>query len=371
MSRRRNSWIAGSACIVFILAACSSGSGGSKSSTSAAGSASATAQGLTASGAPGNYAGTTIVYATPGPGAYTDAEVAAYVKPFEDLTGVKVVLTTQDTAKLTAMVKAGNVSWDVTDSTPFFDRMHCGEIVQPMNLSGVNGAFADGAISSCGRPSIISGSLFMYNSKTYTSNPPSTLADFFNAKKYPGTRVMPDQSYSGYFEDALLADGVAIDKLYPLDTARALKVFAQIKSDSKVTPTGSQEQQLMLNNQADLAIVPSTRAFSVLTAGGTNWKIMPTPVGLLPNEWAIPKGSPHADIAAQFIKFASQPAQQEKFAQTVGGLSPANTAVKPTYTGLSAQVNPLQFTPQFSVNVDYWSKNYDTLIKLFETWSTS
>lgn len=361
MSRLRMCWLMCCACAVMAIAACSGSGGGGSSS----------AQPLSASGSPGNYKGVTLVYATPGPGAYQDAEVAAYVKPFEDLTGAKVVLTTESTVKLTAMVKAGNVSWDVTDSTPFFDGMHCGDIVQPMNLTGIDGTFAPGSIASCSRPAIVSGMLFMYNSTTYKTNPPSTLADFFDPKKYPGTRVMPDQPYGGFFEDALLADGVSINDLYPLDATRALRVFDKITGDSKVTPTGSQEQQLMLNNQADLAIVPSTRAYSVLKAGGTNWKIMSVPIGLLMNTYAIPKGAPHAEAAAQFIKFASQPAQQQKFAELVGGLSPANTSVKPTYTGLSAQVNPLKFEPQFTVNSEYWSKNYDSLIKQFETWGSS
>jgi putative spermidine/putrescine transport system substrate-binding protein len=313
----------------------------------------------------------TLVYATPGPGAYQDAEVGSYVKPFEQLTGAKVVLTEEDTAKLTAMVKAGNVSWDVTDSAPSFDRMHCNEIVQPINISGVSGAFPEGTISTCGRPSVVTGMILMYNDKTYKTNPPSTIADFFDPQKYPGNRVMPDEAYGGYFEYALLADGVSVQDLYPLDTTRALTQFDKIKSDSKVTPTGSQEQQLMLNDQADLAIVPSTRAYSVINAGGSNWKIMKTPMALFTNEWAIPKGAPHLAAAEAFIKFASQPAQQQKFAELVGGLAPANTSVKPTYTGLAAQVDPLAFSPAFTVSEDYWSKNYDHLINLFEEWSTS
>ncbi|MQA95884.1 MAG: hypothetical protein GEV11_14990 [Streptosporangiales bacterium] len=37
---------------------------------------------------------------------------------------------------------------------------------------------------------------------------------------------------TGTYEAALLADGVPADKLYPLDTQRALKVYDRIKNDA-------------------------------------------------------------------------------------------------------------------------------------------
>jgi putative spermidine/putrescine transport system substrate-binding protein len=341
----------------FLLCACGSSGGGNSSSATSV----------------NQDKGVTLVYATPGPGAFQDAEVNAWVKPFEAKTGVKFILTEEDTAKLTAMVKAGNVSWSVTDSTPFFDSQNCGTIVEKINLTGVSGSFTPGSHSSCGSPQIYTSMMLMYNSKTYKSNPPTTWADFFNPKKYPGIRVMPDESYGGYFEIALTAAGVPKDKLYPLNTNLALKEFDKIKGSSKVTPTGSLEQQLMLNNQADLAIVPSTRAYSVLKAGGTYWKIAPAPTpGFLGvNEFAIPKGAPHADIAQQFVRFAAEPAQQTKMAELVGGTEPTNKAAKkPALTGLAATVSPAAY-PSITVNTQYWSQNYSRLTALFENWSTS
>jgi putative spermidine/putrescine transport system substrate-binding protein len=339
---------------LLTLCACGSSGGGAKASSS-------------------SDSGVTLVYATPGPGAYQNAEVSAWVEPFEKKTGVKFTLTVEDPAKLTAMVQAGDVSLDVTDSTPYFDGQNCGTIVQKISLSGVAGSFRPGSYSQCGGPQLYTAMMLMYNSKTYKSNPPTTWADFFDPAKYPGIRVMPDEPYGGYFEIALTAAGVPPSKLYPLNTSLALKEFDKIKSDSKVTPTGSEEQQLMLNNQADLAIVPSTRAYSVLKAGGGFWKVAPapTPNFVAMNEFAIPKGAPHAAIAEQFIKFALQPAQQTRMAELVGGTVPANTAAaKPAITGLAEVVDPAKY-PSIAINSTYWTKNYNNLITLFENWSTS
>jgi putative spermidine/putrescine transport system substrate-binding protein len=343
----------------LVLCACSSGSSSSTSTTNTSSA--------------GKYSGVTLVYATPGPGAYQNAEVNAWVKPFEKLTGVKFVLTEEDPAKLEAMVQAGDVSWNVTDSTPFFDTTNCGTIVQKINLSGVAGSFTPGSYSSCGAPQLYTAMMLMYNSKTYKSNPPTTWADFFDPTKYPGIRIMPDESYGGYFEMAETAAGVPASQLYPINTSLALKEFDKIKSDSKVTPTGSEEQQLMLNNQADLAIVPSTRAYSILNAGGSFWKIAPapTPNFLGMNEFAIPKGAPDAAIAEQFVRFAVEPAQQTKMAELVGGTVPANKAAQaPHLSGLAAYVNPAAY-PSISLNTTYWEQNYTHLITLFEDWATS
>lgn len=347
----------GTAAATAILAACGS-SGGSGSSQS---------------GSANSDSGVTLVYATPGPGAYQDAEVNAWVKPFEKMTGVKFVLTVENDAKLSAMVQAGSVSWNVTDSDPYFDTQNCGTTVQKISMTGVGGSFTPGSYSSCGAPQLYSAMMLMYNTKTFKSNPPTTWADFFNPQKYPGTRVMPDEPYGGFFEAAETAAGVAPSKLYPINTAQALGEFNKIKSDSKVTPTGSEEQQLMLNNQADLAIVPSTRAYSILKAGGGFWKIAPAPtpnfIGI--NEFAIPKGAANANIAEQFVRFAAQPAQQTKMAELVGGLLPANkSAATPKLTGLAAYVYPGKY-PSIPVNSKYWAQNDSRLTTLFETWATS
>ena len=127
----------------------------------------------------------------------------------------------------------------------------------------------------------------------------------------------------------------------------------------------------MLNNQADLAIVPSTRAYSVLTSGGSYWKVAGAVNFLGMNEFAIPKGAPHPNVAEAFVRFAAQPAQQTKMADYVGGVVPANKAAKaPTLTGVAKTVNPDEY-PTSPVNTQYWSAHYNQLATLFNNFATS
>src|SRR5438309_6091061 len=47
---------------------------------------------------------------------------------------------------------------------------------------------------------------------------PTTWAEFWDAKKFPGPRTLRAGVYgTGAYEEALLADGVPMDKLYPMD----------------------------------------------------------------------------------------------------------------------------------------------------------
>uniref|UniRef100_UPI0013CF8107 extracellular solute-binding protein n=1 Tax=Klebsiella pneumoniae TaxID=573 RepID=UPI0013CF8107 len=71
-----------------------------------------------------------------------------------------------------------------------------------------------------------------------------TLADFFDLKKYPGRRMMRKDSQA-MLELCLLADGVPIDKLYPLDTRRAFAKLATIKKEVLYWNSGAESQSLM------------------------------------------------------------------------------------------------------------------------------
>jgi putative spermidine/putrescine transport system substrate-binding protein len=212
----------------------------------------------------------------------------------------------------------------------------------------------------------------MYNSKAYHTNPPTSLADFFDPKRYPGKRVVLGDPTAGLLEAALLGVGVNQSRLYPLDIKRALSVYDRIKPDLTISPTNGAEQQAMVGNQADMALVVSSRAYTVLKAGGTFWR----PVwDKLPVGWdtlVIPKGSPHSDLATQFIKFASQPVQSADFASTAG-LGAANTSA-------AVKLNPLQqevdaFSAAHKPNLVYldgewWTANLDKVVTAWTNWTT-
>jgi len=88
---------------------------------------------------------------------------------------------------------------------------------------------------------------------------PANWADFFNTKDFPGKRTIPDYpQYAIAF--ALLADGVPMDKLFPLDVDRALKKLLSIRKDISILwKAGAQPPQLLKDKEVQYAITWSGR----------------------------------------------------------------------------------------------------------------
>ena len=79
---------------------------------------------------------------------------------------------------------------------------------------------------------------------------PQNWVDFWDAKKFPGPRTLRDSPVDN-LEFALMADGVAPDKLYPLDIDRAFKKLDAIKPHISVWwKTGAQSAQLLVDKEA-------------------------------------------------------------------------------------------------------------------------
>ncbi|MFD5388497.1 extracellular solute-binding protein [Streptomyces sp. NPDC127074] len=315
-----------------------------------------------------------LVFVSYGKGAYQDGQQQAWLKSFEARTGTKIVIDgPSDNAKLKAMVKSGKVTWDVMDTDAFTARENCGTLFEKIDMGELANDFPPGTLSECGVPDAMFGLILMYNEKTYGDHPPTRLADFFDAKAFPGKRLI----YSGdpgvgTLEAGLLADGVAPKDLYPLDVHRALGVYDRIKPDLTLAQTYGQQQQSMVGNQADMALVVSARAYSALAAGGTSWKPVWDRVPVTWDVLTIPKGSPHKKRAQELIKFASQPKQSAKFA-ALAGAGPANTAAKPALNKLQRQVDVFgeaHKNTQVVIDGQWWTENRATVVNAWTKWMT-
>lgn len=327
---------------------------------------------LTACGIGGTGSGTSLTFVSYGKGAYQDGQEQGWLRPFEDSADAAVRIDgPSDNAKLRAMVEAGRVTWDVVDTDAFLPREFCGKLVEPIDVGDMKDAFPPGTLSECGVPAAFFGLLFMYNEKTYGSKPPTGLADFFDRKKFPGKRVVYGKDPAiGVLEAALLADGVPKNRLYPMDVDRALNVYGRVRSDLTFAQTYGQQQQLMVDDQADMTLVVSARAYSVLKAGGTQWKPVWDTVPVSWDALVIPKGSPNKELGEKLIRFASRPEQAAAFAR-ISAAGPANVAAKPRLDALQQQVDA--FGPKHAdrlvySDADWWAKNHSRVVDRWSKW---
>ncbi|KAF0232101.1 MAG: extracellular solute-binding protein family [Beijerinckiaceae bacterium] len=199
--------------------------------------------------------------------------------------------------------------------------------------------------------------------------PPKSWADFFDTAKIPGRRAMR-RSPVDSMEQALLGDGVAGDRLFPLDFDRAYKRLDAMKKNVAVWWTsGAQSTQLLQSGEVDLCPTWNGRAQAAVNSGA--------PVAIMWDQalwqsegWAILKGTPNADLCREFIKFALAPERQAIFAKATGygptlpaainSIDPAVAKTLPTF--------PANRASAILVDVDFWTKNRDLAAERFNKW---
>ena len=109
-----------------------------------------------------------------------------------------------------------------------------------------------------------------FNTTVYpVGKEPKNWAEFWDIKAFPGTRTLADiASGAPNLEIALIADGVAMDKVYPIDIERAFKSLTRIKpAVPKFWDTGALAAQMLADKEAAMGVIWSTRV-QVAADGG-------------------------------------------------------------------------------------------------------
>lgn len=291
-----------------------------------------------------------VVIATTG-GAYDAALRKYWFDPFTEKTGIKVVsvaaTNAEMRAKATAMVKTGNVTWDLYPD---------GEIQAG---SQAHRAIAEDLSAFCetfkGRPELVgdaclgsgarlfsTATLLVYKSDGFSGTAPASWADMWDTRRFPGGRAFPN------FDDpwrvmaaALLADGVTKDKLFPLDVDRALAKLEAIRSDISVWwKTGDQSVQGFRNGDYSLGQIWLTRANALKAEGRPiGWSTQAS--FLVGDRLTVIKGAPNRENALKLIAFwLENPQAQARVCEellctppssaAIAAMSPAARAAQPT-----------------------------------------
>ena len=200
-------------------------------------------------------------------GAYQEAQTKAILDPAAKLLNITI---NQDSIPdaypaIKAQAATGKPIWDVID-TPTSNCLRAGKegLVEKLDFSKLPNAAAMPAKYRTPYSAAYEfySSVIGYNQKTL-KKVPKNWADFWNVKDFPGTRALRNDPQTT-LEAALLADGVARDKLYPLDVDRAFKKLQQIKPHIAVWWTsGGQSAQLLHDGEVDMEMIWNGRASAV------------------------------------------------------------------------------------------------------------
>ena len=254
-------------------------------------------------------------------GAYQEAQRKAYFEPFTKATGIKIIEATgPDPAKIKAMVQAGNVEWDVVDLSHATLMVLAEQDLLTAVDYGQFDAATRRAIPAELMPRYGVGnetwSVVMAWRSDRLKQGPQSWAEFWDTTKFPGKRAFFDSSFTApIIELALLADGVAPDKIYPVDMERGFKSLSRLRPHViKWTGSSSGMQQMLTDGEADLVIIANGR-IEALQQGKVPHGFSFGQQMILSSYWAVPKGSKHTAEAMRFLAFASQAEHQANFAK--------------------------------------------------------
>jgi putative spermidine/putrescine transport system substrate-binding protein len=318
------------------------------------------------------YAADQLVVRDPG-GPWTPAATKAFYEPFRKETGVEIVpvaATHEPIAQVKAMVDAKAYTWNAAILT-----MQNQDLLGPTNyLEELDNAGGDvSELIPEAKTKWIMGvdvysTVFAYRSDTM-KNPPQSWADFFDAAKFPGRRCMRKYPVDS-LEQALLADGVPGDKLYPLDPDRAFKKLGTIKKDVAVWWTGAaQTSQLLKTGEIDLVATWNARAQAAIDDGAPA-KIVWNQALYNIEGWTIPKGAPKQDITRKFIRFCANADRQAEYAKHIA-YGPTNPGAYKTISPERAELLPTapsHFKQMIFQNTKYWGPNQEKLTERFNEW---
>lgn len=307
-------------------------------------------------------------------GGFQDGQEKAFVDPFAKATGAEVQTDSPtDPAKIQAQVDSDNLLWDVVDSGADDVAASCGTLFEPLDYSIIDASKLPELTPKheCYVPSLGYAYGLFYDADVYKDNPPDGWEDFFNTEEFPGRRALDGRPtpQTGTLEAALLADGVAPDDLYPLDTDRALETYDKVKDDLIYWETGAQQTQMAEAGEADMVFGWSGRIFEA-NQNGANFVPVWNEGFAVYDVFAVLKGSPNKNAAMAFINYTLGAEQQAKMSELTS-YSPVNVDSEPKLDPTAQEFNitrPEVLDQLVPLDVQYWADNQEPITDAWSAW---
>jgi putative spermidine/putrescine transport system substrate-binding protein len=314
-------------------------------------------------------------------GSYGAAQDAALFTDAAKNSGIEIIRESGASMSKTCLqVESGSVTWDlvVTGSGGAASAAEKG-CLEKIDLSVVDvsdfypNTYTDYCIGSD-----VFGTVMAWNTDKYgmpgTPGAPNSWADFWDVKKFPGTRAYRANNVDGALEPALMADGVPADKVYEVLSTRAgmeraVNKIRELKPHIAVFwGSGAQQAQLMKDAEVDMTTGWNGRFDNAAKDGAK--------VGYTFNQalldydcFAMPKGAPNKKVAMQFLAEISKPEYQANlpFHITYG---PTNKKAYEITTAPKELIEALPSHPKnvpmmLPINLDWYSKHRTEALELY------
>ncbi|MGR3563409.1 MAG: ABC transporter substrate-binding protein [Heliomarina sp.] len=302
-------------------------------------------------------------------GTAKDVLEEVLAETYTDETGIPVVIdgSGPSAGKIRAMVESGAVVWDLCDSgAGSAIILEQQGVTQPIDYSIVDKSkVLEGTAYNNGVGNYIYSYVLATNPKMLGGNVPQNWADVWNTKDFPGMRTFR-KSVRGMLESATMAQGIAPEEVYAvLDTedgiAAAIAKFRELRENIIVWGSGSDSQNLFLQEEVAIGNIWSTRAhllkdqmdegsFQVTFNGGV----------MAPGIWVVPKDNPAGtEEVMKFIAHAQKPELQVKWLELLGSgpINPAAASMVPAELEKWNPTSPENLATQILYNDEWYAKH--------------
>lgn len=309
-------------------------------------------------------------------GSFQEAQRKAYFKTFERETGIRVKEASYsgEYGKIKAMVETEQVSWDVVDAeTPLLLRASRDGMLELIDYDVVDTTkLLPDAIHPYGVATDFFSTVLAYSTKVYSqdSDAPKSWEDFWDVKTFPGPRALRRDPRST-LEIALMADGVPMHELYPLDVERAFASLDRIKEHIRVWwSAGHQPAQLLADGEVVMTSAWSGRIWTAVKFDKQPLRFEWNQGIADPEWWVVPKGARNKKLAMKFIAFASQAKYQSLFTEYIA-YGPTNTeAFAHISPSLARDLStyPANFSKQIVIDANWWAANEAEVLERWNRW---
>lgn len=292
-------------------------------------------------------------------------------------TGIPVIVdgSGPSAGKIRAMVESGAVVWDLCDSgAGSAIILEQQGMTQPINYDIVDKSkVLEGTAYSHGVGNYVYSYVLATNPKLLNGNVPQSWEDVWNVKDFPGMRTFR-KSVRGMLESATMAQGVPLAEVYEaLGTDDGIKAaidkFRQLRENIIVWGSGSDSQNLFLQQEVAIGNIWSTRAhllkdqmdpgtFQVSFNGGV----------VAPGIWVVPKGNPAGtEEVMKFIKHGQKPELQVKWLELIGSgpINPDAAALVPAELQAYNPSSPENLATQILYKDEWYAKNQVSAEELY------
>jgi putative spermidine/putrescine transport system substrate-binding protein len=328
-------------------------------------------------------AGTVVV--TDGGGAWGDAQKKAYYEPFEKETGIKVrTIPWAPGPKISSAIEANVSVGDCVDiaANQLARFTKAGlllpidtSVFDPKDLAGLQPVPAD----KFGIPALFGSMCLSYDKTANGGHVPQTWADFFDIKNFPGPRSIGSGQNPSLrsFEIILMGDGVAMDKIYPIDFDRCFAALDRIRGNIvKFWSAPAEPGQMLVDKNVVMTSAYNGRIADLKTSGAPvdfTWRQC-TLGG--PEYWVVPKNAQNPDNAFRLMAYMTRPDRGAAFANLID-YSPTNVRaydLMPKERLAAMPTAPQNRSEQLLINVKWWSEEVNgvpreqIVSQLWERW---